>query len=338
MLTFVLDNKKFSINITNIRAEDKVECEIREEETKSDPYSSRFKFIIQVKPHTEEQEANLNCSVPFPYPKTLPDISWWIKQNEKGFKLKKITFTTSEGIYAATLTFMPTAGLHNATVECEARYGNTTINTSSTIEVTCVSNKNQSHHIEDFLQSLGLSRLHTFLVGIAISAVFFSVVLCCWVSCNRTKKPEVLDVPADSVVHLEEVQTNIDSAVNDEQTNEETPLLNQFDVEMSSTQVEMTGPAEENEAGGEDGDVDYAAIDYSLMKEKPPEEEEEETANTDYAEIKKDKKGRTTHQNQDNQVEISNEGSENQKQNEGEEDIYSNSQELEILADYSEIP
>nr|XP_055053817.1 uncharacterized protein LOC129438947 [Misgurnus anguillicaudatus] len=135
MLTFVLDNKKFSINITNIRAEDKGECEIREEETKSDPYSSRFKFIIQVKPQTEGQEANLNCLVPFAYPKTLPDISWWIKQNKKGFKLKKITFTTSEGFYAATLTFMPTAGLHNATVECEARYGNININTSMTIEV-----------------------------------------------------------------------------------------------------------------------------------------------------------------------------------------------------------
>nr|XP_055053816.1 uncharacterized protein LOC129438946 [Misgurnus anguillicaudatus] len=196
---------------------------------------------------------------------------------------------------------------------------------------TGVSNKNQSNHIEDFFQSLGLSRVHTFLVGIATAAVFFSVVLCCWVSC-RTKKPQVLAIPADSVVHLEEVQTNIDSAVNDEQTNEGTPLQNQFDVEMSGTQVEMTGPAEENEAGGADVNVDYAAIDYSLLKKKSPEEKEEETANTDYAEIKRDTNGRKASQNQDDQVEISNEGSENQKQNQDEEELYSNSQAVKSLA------
>ncbi|XP_065136110.1 uncharacterized protein [Paramisgurnus dabryanus] len=259
---------------------------------------------------------------------------------------------------------MPTPDLHNATIECEARYGNTIISTSRTIEVirinelktnprvspnnkdttehrdqtinptesqnatgnntvTGVNNMDQSHPIKKFFKILEISTsILMFLAGIAISAVIFSVVLCCSVSCNRSKKTKVLAAPPDSAVHLETVQTNIDSAVNGEQTNEETPLQNQFDVEMSSTQVEMTGPAKDSEAGGADANVDYAAIDYSLLKKKQPEEKEEETANTDYAEIKRDTKGRKAPQDQDDQVEISNEGSENQKQNEREERLF----------------
>ncbi|XP_073719483.1 uncharacterized protein [Misgurnus anguillicaudatus] len=403
VMKFETGKNKCNININNIKAGDEGEYATRVEGDPSHTYRPRFKIIIQDKPVInnpplkEGEQANLSCSAPAPCPETPPEITWRINLNKKNIKLKEITFTTSQGFYVATLTFMPTADLHNATVECEARCGNTIISTNKTIEVklnelktnptantiakvtaehrdqtmnptesqNATGNNKGVSNLEDFFQSLGLSRVHTFLVGIAISAVFFSVVLCCWVSCNRTKKPEVLAVPPDSAVHLEAglrhltdcflyflikkhneactiscvdvVQTNIDSAVNGEQTNEETPLQNQFDVEMSSTQVEMTGPAEENEAGGADPNVDYAAIDYSLLKKKP-EEEDEETANTDYAEIKRDTKGRTTPQNQDEQVEISNEGSENQKQNEGEEGLYSNSQELESLAEYPKFP
>nr|XP_055053183.1 sialic acid-binding Ig-like lectin 14 [Misgurnus anguillicaudatus] len=212
------------------------------------------------------------------------------------------------------------------------RTGKTIDPQNVTGNITGVDNKGQNDTIREYFKNLELSTVLTFLAGMATSAVIFSVVLCCCVSCNRSKKPEVLAAPPDSAAHLEMVQTNIDSAVNGEQTNEETPLQNQFDIEMSSTQVEMTGPAEESEAGGADGDVDYAAIDYSLLKKKSPEEKEEETANTDYAEIKRDTKGRRAPQNQDDQVEMSNGGFENQKQNEGEEDIYSNSQAVKGLA------
>ncbi|XP_073719482.1 myelin-associated glycoprotein [Misgurnus anguillicaudatus] len=215
------------------------------------------------------------------------------------------------------------------------RTGKTIDPQNFTGNITGVDNKGQNDTISEYFKNLELSTVLTFLAGMATSAVIFSVVLCCCVSCNsfhRPKKHEVLATPPDSAAHLEMVQTNIDSAVNGEQTNEETPLQNQFDLEMSGTQVEMTGPAEENEAGGADGDVDYAAIDYSLLKKKSPEEKEEETANTDYAEIKRDTKGRRAPQNQDDQVEMSNGGFENQKQNEGEEDIYSNSQAVKGLA------
>lgn len=117
------------------------------------------------------------------------------------------------------------------------------------------------------------------------------------------------------------MQTNIDLTV----TNEQTPLYNQSDAEMSNTPVESTGGAEEGEAGeAEDGeaceaaagDVDYAAIDYSLLKKKSPEEEESKPTDTDYAEIKRDGKGRKVH-------------TEDQKQ---ENELYSNSEAMKSQA------
>nr|XP_055053815.1 myelin-associated glycoprotein-like [Misgurnus anguillicaudatus] len=136
-----LDKNKCNIIINNISAEDEGEYAFRVEGDQSYTYRPRFKITIQDKPVInipplrEGQEANLSCSAPAPCPKTPPDITWWIKQNEKSIKLKKITFTTSEGFYVATLTIMPTADLHNATIECKATYGNTIISTSMTIEV-----------------------------------------------------------------------------------------------------------------------------------------------------------------------------------------------------------
>lgn len=116
------------------------------------------------------------------------------------------------------------------------------------------------------------------------------------------------------------VQTNIDLTV----TNEQTPLHNQSDAEMSYTLVEPTDGEEESEAGGAEdgeageaaaGDLDYAAIDYSLLKQKSPEEEESKSIDTDYAEIKRDEKGRKALQNKHDH-------SEDQKQDE-EEELYS---------------
>lgn len=111
------------------------------------------------------------------------------------------------------------------------------------------------------------------------------------------------------------METNIDL------TNEQTPLYNQSDAEMSNTPVESTGGAEDGEAeDGEAceaaaGDVDYAAIDYSLLKKK---EEESKPTDTDYAEIKRDGKGRKAH-------------TEDQKQ-EQENELYSNSEAMKSQA------
>lgn len=109
------------------------------------------------------------------------------------------------------------------------------------------------------------------------------------------------------------VQTDINLTV----TNELTPLHNQSDAGMSSTQVEITGEAEYAEAGEvAPRDVDYAAIDYSLLQKKSPEEEESKPADTDYAEIKRDGRERRASQNEHDHTE-------NQKQ---EEELCSNSE------------
>ncbi|XP_016414561.1 sialic acid-binding Ig-like lectin 8 [Sinocyclocheilus rhinocerous] len=175
--------------------------------------------------------------------------------------------------------------------------------------------------IEDFLKNLDMSKILTFVAGMACSALIFSVVLCCWVSCHRGKKHKVPTANPDAEVNLEMVQTDVAQTG----TNEETPLRGQLNGENPN----MAGPTDEaevDEAVGMDAkEVDYASIDYSLLKDRAPEEGEKEPTDTDYAEIKRDKRGdgkeRTVLQDGDDQIET-------QDQMEGEEELYSNSQEL----------
>ncbi|XP_051966177.1 sialic acid-binding Ig-like lectin 10 isoform X1 [Xyrauchen texanus] len=70
----------------------------------------------------------------------------------------------------------------------ETKHGNT----SSVVQGT-----------ETFLKKLGLSKILTFLAGMACSAVIFSVTLCCWVSCHRVKKHKGLTANPDTGVNLE---------------------------------------------------------------------------------------------------------------------------------------
>lgn len=110
-------------------------------------------------------------------------------------------------------------------------------------------------------------------------------------------------------------------------TNEETPLHGQLNGGNPNTAGPTDG-AEENEAVGMDAkETDYASIDYSLLKNRAPEEEEKEPTSTDYAEIKRDKrrdeKERAVLRDGDDQIET-------QDQMEGEEELYSNSQELKF--------
>ncbi|XP_016325829.1 sialic acid-binding Ig-like lectin 8 [Sinocyclocheilus anshuiensis] len=173
--------------------------------------------------------------------------------------------------------------------------------------------------IEDFLKNLDMSKILTFVAGMVCSALIFSVVLCCWVSCHRGKKHKVPTANPDAEVNLEMVQTDVAQTG----TNEETPLRGQLNGENPN----MAGPtdgAEVDEAVGMDAkEVDYASIDYSLLKDRAPEEGEKEPTDTDYAEIKRDKRGDGKERTvlQDDQIET-------QDQMEGEEELYSNSQEL----------
>ncbi|XP_057206555.1 uncharacterized protein LOC130564491 [Triplophysa rosa] len=247
-----------------------------------------------------------------------------------------------QNISGENLSYTNVSKKHGGKYVCAVAYMNVLLTTS--ININIINNSNETKNPDNpenqnmtgtdtkdtnvtsniiiaFLDFMAHTTTHVFLMGMATSAIIFSVLLCCWVSCKRAKKPKVQTAPADSAVNLKMVQTNIDLTV----TNEQTPLHNQSDAGMSNTPVESTGGEEESEAGGAEdgeagkaaaGDVDYAAIDYSLLKKKSPEEGESKSMDTEYAEIKRDGKGRNALQNEHDHTE-------DQKQNE-EEELYSN--------------
>ncbi|XP_056613104.1 sialic acid-binding Ig-like lectin 13 [Triplophysa dalaica] len=233
----------------------------------------------------------------------------------------KLMNLTSDG----NLTITNVSSQHAGEYVCSVKYRDMPWNTSININVVRNTNEtkktdNVTIGFKDFLALMADKKTHIFLIGMGTSAIIFSVLLCCWVSCKRAKKTEVQNGPTDSEVNLKMVQTNIDLTV----TNEQTPLHNQSDAEMSYTLVEPIGGEEESEAGGAEdgeaseaaaGDLDYAAIDYSLLKQKSPEEEESKSIDTDYAEIKRDEKGRKA-------LDSKHDHSEDQKQDE-EEGLYS---------------
>ncbi len=108
-------------------------------------------------------------------------------------------------------------------------------------------------------------------------------------------------------------------------SNEETPLHGQLNGGNPNTAGRTDGAEDEGAVGMGAKEVDYASIDYSLLKDRAPEEEEKEPTDTDYAEIKRDKRGdgkeREVLQDGDDQIET-------QEQKEGEEELYSDAQEL----------
>ncbi|XP_052432717.1 myeloid cell surface antigen CD33 isoform X8 [Carassius gibelio] len=300
--------------------------------------------IMKIPPLREGEKADLTCSAPFPCPETSPNITWWIRKRGGNITDLKdnITLSTSESLYLSTLTLTPTSDDHNATVGCNMSYGSKIISTNRTLNFTCVTTdskvnessspkgKNNTQNditsttgIIDFLKNWDIPKIVTFVAGMVCSALIFSVVLCCCVSCHRGKKHKVPITNPDTEVNLEMVQT--DTAQTG--TNEETPLQGQLNGGNPNT-TGVTDGAEEDEAVRMEGkEVDYASIDYSLLKDRPPEEEEKEPTDTDYAEIKKDKIGdgkqKEVLQDGDDQIET-------QDQMEGEETRYSNSEELKI--------
>ncbi|KAL1261117.1 hypothetical protein QQF64_008944 [Cirrhinus molitorella] len=232
------------------------------------------------------------------------------------------------------LTITNVTKKHAGVYGCMITYKNKTLNASITIDVTGHTNQSSfspgsknmplndtrnTTGIEDFIKNLDIPTILTFVAGMACSAFIFSVVLCCWVSCHRGKKHKVPTANPDTEVNLETVQMDVARTG----TNEQTPLHGQLNKGNPNMDAPTDG-AEEDEAV-EMEVVDYASIDYSLLKDRPPEEVQRESTDTDYAEIKRDRRrdGKEREVLQDGDDEI-----EKPDQMQGEEELYSNSQEL----------
>ncbi|KAK9962517.1 hypothetical protein ABG768_007875 [Culter alburnus] len=233
---------------------------------------------------------------------------------------------------------------HAGIYVCEMTYRNETLKASITISVIRDTNEskinesltpesenkpekndtlNANQTTVDFIKNLEISTILTFVAGMACSAFIFSMILCCWVFCHRGKKHKVLTENPNTDINLETVQTDVAQSG----TNEQTPLHGELNGGTLNTGAPTDGAEEEEAVEMQAREAEYASIDYSLLKNRPPEEVEREPTNTDYAEVKRQKIGdgkqREDLQDGDDQTETP-----DQKQMEGEEELYSNSQML----------
>ncbi|XP_051720135.1 sialic acid-binding Ig-like lectin 12 isoform X2 [Ctenopharyngodon idella] len=231
---------------------------------------------------------------------------------------------------------------HAGIYVCEMTYRNETLKASITINVIRDTNESKINEsstpgrenmpgkddttknstvLDVFMKNFGISTILTFVAGMTFSAFIFSMILCCWVSCHRGKRHKVLTENPDTDINLETVQTDV--AQNG--TNEQTPLHGELNEGTLNTGAPTDGAEEDEAVEMQAREVDYASIDYSLLKNRPPEEVEREPTDTDYAEIKRQRRGDGTQrealQDGDDQIETP-----DQKQVEGEEELYSNSQ------------
>ncbi|XP_077063918.1 sialic acid-binding Ig-like lectin 14 [Siphateles boraxobius] len=282
----------------------------------------------------EGDTLRLNCSVESHPPSSDPVWSF------SGTADKIRNHTSAENLMITNVR-KEHAGIY----VCEITYMNETLNASITINVIRDTNElkiNKSFTpenllgkdnllnstkkptvIEELMKKLDISTILTFVAGMACSAFIFSMILCCWVSCHRGKRHKVPKENPDTDINLETVQADVAQSG----TNEQTPLHGQLDGGTTEPAAPTDGAEDGEAVDMQAGEVDYASIDYSLLKNRPPEEGEREPTDSDYAEIKRDTRGdgkqREALQDENDQIETP-----NQKQMDGEEELYSNSQVL----------
>ncbi|XP_036829582.1 sialic acid-binding Ig-like lectin 5 isoform X2 [Oncorhynchus mykiss] len=128
----------------------------------------------------------------------------------------------------------------------------------------------------------------------ALSATICCIFLCLKGKCKRQKEriPMYSDCKSPfmnlEMVTCEDQQTDAGQAVGGEQT----PLQLELSEGAENRGPQTSGAAGKFATGGELNEVDYARINYSLLKKKTPEEAEKKTTTTesDYAKIKREKK------------------------------------------------
>ncbi|XP_029593416.1 uncharacterized protein LOC115177071 isoform X2 [Salmo trutta] len=270
----------------------------------------------------EGDTLNLTCSVDS-YPPSSSNITWGkngttaLEQNNSGLATLIISNMTREhaGEYVCTaqhhkrsltastvVTVMlnstislPVRSHTNTTVECVSR--NEAGRVREKLQVTQI--KKQEKQEEDLSKDImamlsDLKVITAFVVGAALSATICCIFLCLNGKCKRRKEKIAKDSDSKSpfmnleMVTCEDQQTDAGQAVGCEQTPLQLVLREGAEIRGPQT----SGAAGKSTTGEEPNDVDYARINYSLLKKKTPEEAEKKTTTTetDYAEIKREKK------------------------------------------------
>uniref|UniRef100_A0A4W5RBF8 Ig-like domain-containing protein n=1 Tax=Hucho hucho TaxID=62062 RepID=A0A4W5RBF8_9TELE len=227
------------------------------------------------------------------------------------------------------LTFTPSAKHHSTKVTCLVTFNGTIISkktvtlnvahvkkpgcnhTNTTVECVCrneagrVREKLQVTQIEkeekqegdvskDIMAMLSDLKLITaFVIGAALSATICCIFLCLKGKCKRRKERIPKDSDSKSpfmnleMVACEGQQMDEGQAVGCEQT----PLQVELREGAENRGPQTSGATGKSTTREEPNEVDYARINYSLLKKKTPEEAEKKTTTTetDYAEIKREK-------------------------------------------------
>ncbi|XP_029535740.2 myeloid cell surface antigen CD33-like isoform X2 [Oncorhynchus nerka] len=248
-------------------------------------------------PLTEGEPATLTCTAPGICSGTPPNITWiWsgtgdniteLRDNTTTQRREDLTgFTTT---HFSTLTFTPSAKHHGTKVTCLVTF-NGSVTTNKTLKLNVTQGVSK-----DILAML----LNPPLITAVVIGAAFSSTICCIILCltgkykkRKERTPKNLDSKSSftnlEMVACEDQQRDAGQAVMGEQTHLQVELREGTE----NGGLQTSGAAGHSAPGEEPKEVDYASINYSLLKKKTPEEAEKKTTTTesDYVEIKREKK------------------------------------------------
>ncbi|XP_037642092.1 myelin-associated glycoprotein-like isoform X5 [Sebastes umbrosus] len=206
----------------------------------------------------------------------LPTIKWPLLENHAEYS---VTTTVSNHTVNSTAT-LTVKDHSNTSVECVSSNENGEAKENLTVQINTSEEEDQSKQVLKMVSRLEV--IIAFLIGLLLSAV-----LCCLVkNCHRKKQK--------SSGHLDETLEMV--------TSQEDPLIDagqeaEDDQTYYQETAELEGGAEAAERATTDlnggpKDVEYASIDFSVLKRKSPRKaaKTQDTTETEYAEIKKEVK------------------------------------------------
>ncbi|XP_071253829.1 sialic acid-binding Ig-like lectin 5 [Salvelinus alpinus] len=188
---------------------------------------------------------------------------------------------------------LPVGNHNNTTVECVSRNVVGVVREKLQVTQNNSQEKQEDKEWEDIIAMLSdLPLITAFVIGAALSATICCIFLCLTGKCKRQKQRISKDSKNPFInlemVACEDQQTDAGQAVGVEQT----PLQLELRGGAENGGTQTSGAAGKFDTREEPNEVDYASINYSLLKKKTPEEAEKETTTTEpeYAKIKREKK------------------------------------------------
>ncbi|XP_021450652.2 uncharacterized protein LOC110516537 isoform X4 [Oncorhynchus mykiss] len=204
---------------------------------------------------------------------------------------RSLTASTVVTVMLISTISLPVRNHTNTTMECVSR------NEAGRVrEVQVTQIEKQEEDVSKDIMALlsDLQLITAFVVGASLSATIFCIFLC--LKGKRKRQKERIPKDSDSkspfmnleMVTCEDQQMDAGQAVGGKQT----PLQVELREGEENGGPQTSGAVGKSTTGGEPNEVDYASINYSLLKKKTPEEAEKKTTTTetDYAEIKRQKK------------------------------------------------